>query len=157
MLNPRTALLAAGEELSTELRRELLAAGREVLPALHEVLLDRSLVAEDSPGEGWAPIHAAELLGALAAPESAGPLLSVFADADWMETIKEESLQALQAIGAPVIELALLALAAAPLEEQREDFCTVLAGLGVRDERIFTALLAQLPRSPSTVATCLAT
>jgi SEC-C motif len=156
MIDVRAALLGAGEELSSELRSELLAAGREALPVLHQVLRDPALVADDAPGEGWAPIHAVELLGALSDPASVEPLLTAYAAADWMELIKDAALQALQGIGAPVIEPALRALAAAAGDEQRNDLCAVLAGLGVRDERILAALLAQLARDPGLGASNLA-
>ena len=148
MINVRTALLGAGQELSAVLRSEILALGRAALPALHEVLLDPALVSDKSPGEGLAPIHAAALLGDLKDLESVGPLLTAFAATDWLGFIKGEILQALRGIGAPVVEPALRALASATGDEQRDGCCDVLAELGVRDERILTALLAQVARSP---------
>lgn len=58
----------AGRTLPEPLRRQVLAAAPGVLPPLISLLADEALSMEDAPGEGYGPIHAAELLCDLRPP-----------------------------------------------------------------------------------------
>ena len=60
-------LFSEGERLSPATRRAILANRDAVIPDLIEIVRDRDLLAQGSKGDGWAPVHAVNLLGKLRA------------------------------------------------------------------------------------------
>ena len=68
-------LIDAGEELPPRLHERILTLGPAVIPPLVAMLEDDALSMEEAPGEGWAPIHAADLLGELRKTETVEPML----------------------------------------------------------------------------------
>ena len=142
-------LVEAGEELTPELERELLAHGAGAVAPLLRLLSDESLRAEDSPGQGWAPIHAAMLLGVLKEPSAIPAMMSQLQLTQPGEYLQEALVEALQGFGAPAIEPVLALLRERPEDATLHDFASeVLSGLGVRDPRIFSTLLDELARDP---------
>ena len=113
--------------------------------ALLEILEDETLAQIDSPGEGWAPIYAAELLGELRAATAVEPMLRVLAQTDPLDILHDRLLPSLAKIGAPVVEPALRAAASA---DKEYSVVSVLSRVGLRDDRILDLLLAQLRRAP---------
>lgn len=133
-----------GEEISEEVAAAILARGHEAVPGLIELLEDDELAPADSQGEGYLPIHAAWLLAKLKSVEAIEPMLRVLARCDPLEILFSELVHQLKALGPPVLEPALAQWARAGTDEAREGIENVLAGIGVRDDRILRALLARL-------------
>jgi len=74
-------LTQAGEKLSDDLRQRIVTQGKAIVPALLDVLNNEPLQMEDAPGEGWAPIHAVDLLREMRATEAIQPMVL------WMQKI----------------------------------------------------------------------
>jgi hypothetical protein len=137
-------LVGAGERLAESVGERILRRGREVVPALVEILNDEGLARDDAPGGGHAPIHAATLLGELEAGEAIEPMLRVLARCDPMDVLYSALIHALRSLGARVLEPALAAHASAESEDQRGAIANVLSGLGAHDDRILSILLRML-------------
>jgi SEC-C motif len=140
-------LIDTGERLPKELRSDILHLGDAGVMALLEILEDEALAQIDSPGEGWAPIHAAALLGNLRAATAVEPMLRALARTGPLDILHDRVVSSLPRIGAPVVEPALRTAASAE-DEVRDSVASVLARVGLRDDRILDVLLAQLRRAP---------
>jgi hypothetical protein len=167
----RRSLIEAGELLRPEIEQRILEQGPAVVAPLIQILEDRTLL-DVSAGGGWAPIHAAVLLGDLRASEAIPALLAALADEDNRDLLAEEAVKSLTAIGPVALEPVLRAHAgvvnryssatdeAVALEPMLRahaetsasyhlmDLESILCSLGVRDERILTTLLGALERMP---------
>ena len=74
---PLVDLLAGvGEELSPELKGEIVARVPSVVPELIAIVGDDALASEESVGGGWMPIHAADVLIDLRAESAIDALLA---------------------------------------------------------------------------------
>src|SRR5437899_3068210 len=71
-------------------------------------------------------------------------MLRVLAVTEWDTIIHDRVLLSLPRVGAPVVEPALAAYAAATDPELRSDHCSILSTLGVKDERIYEVLVREL-------------
>jgi hypothetical protein len=152
----RRVLVGAGKTLSARLRRSIAASGAAAVPSLIAVLTDEALQMEDAPGLGYAPVHAAEILGEIASPDAVEPMLAVLADAVWLTLLHDALLRSLPPLGAAVVEPALRLYAAHEDKETRESLVAVLSGLAVRDSRIFNLLIEALLKDPDRAAGLLA-
>jgi hypothetical protein len=94
-------------------------------------------------------VHAVELLAQLKAPEGIAPMVRALMRHEPGEVIYDALLYALEELGTAVVPATLEALAGASTLEERFGLLSVLSRAGVRDERIFTALLAQLQEDPT--------
>jgi hypothetical protein len=142
-------VLEHAAKLPPELRSDILARGAEAVAPLVELLRDESLADERAPGEGYAPVHAVELLARLKAPEGIAPMVRALMRHEPGEVLYDALLHALEEFGTAVVPAGLEALVGASTPEERFGLLSVLARAGVRDERIFTALLAQLQEDPT--------
>ena len=138
-VTPVEQLRATKEDLSAELREDILALGNEAVQPLIEILLDEELGMEDSPAEGWPPIHAVELLADLKATAAIEPMLDLLSEVDIDTIIYTRLEQRLPEFGADVLEPALERLNHANAEGA-ESLLAVLAKLGIKDQRIFVAI-----------------
>ena len=128
-----------------DVRTQLIQARERLLDAVRDrILADESLLSETGPGEGWAPIHAVDLLGELRAVAAIEPMLRLLAGTDFMEIVHDRILVRMADIGAPVVEPALHAYANSADEDFRLSLAAVLARTGVRDERILALLVERL-------------
>ena len=141
-------IIQAGENLPNDVRRAVLRLGASGVSSLLEILEDEALELSESPGEGWGPIHAADLLGKLGAMEAVEPMLRVLARTDPLDILHDRVIQSLGKIGPPVVEPALRAAASAE-QEILDSIASVLALVGLHDDRIRDVLLAQLRRAPA--------
>ncbi len=137
-------LLRAGERLPGDAHRRILTLGPAAIPSLIELLEDAALAGADAPGQGYAPVHAAELLGALGAAEAVEPMLHALARTDTLDLLHDRVIPALRAMGRAVVEPALRAHDASADLEFRGSVRSVLAAAGVKDERIFDLLVDAL-------------
>jgi hypothetical protein len=150
-------MLEHTETLPASLRSDILARGPEVVEPLVEVLLDESLALITAPGEGYAPIHAVELLAQLKAPEAIAPMVRRLMHTEPGDLLYDSLLYALEAFGPSVAPAALEALASARDERERFGLLCALSHSGARDERIYAALLAQLQEDTIVAAMNLST
>lgn len=139
-MTPFDRLRVQKETLPAELRQEILALGAQATAPLIAIVEDADLGTPDSPGEGWPPIHAAELLVDLGATEAVEPLLDVLIDTDFDHIIHDRLLVRLPELGRAVLEPALRRLDDAVDEDVAHSLSAVLAKLGLADERIFDAI-----------------
>jgi HEAT repeat protein len=100
--------LFEGEDaLIPELQERITVLQETITPRLIEIARDRDLRYEDSPGEGWAPIHAVEMLGKLRAVEAIPLLIDIVAETAPLDIISDEALFALESIGVPALPVLL--------------------------------------------------
>ena len=141
-------LRRTGKSLPKPLRDAILADPGAHVAGLLEILRDDALAQATSPGAGYAPIHAVDLLADAKAAEAARPMLDVLATTDWDDILHDRILQRLPDLGAPALEPALSLIASTEDVELRHDVCSVVASLGVRDERVFDALSSFFAEAP---------
>ncbi len=140
-------LIGTKESLPETIRRDILGLGLTAVQPLVEILRDEKLALKKAPGGGYAPIHAAQLLGELRAEEAIEPMLRVLADTDPLDILHDQVIQSMLKIGPSVMEPALrVAVNAAP--DLQDTLASILARIGFRDERILEILLNQLRRDP---------
>ena len=137
-------LIEEGQKLSPDVRDEILVLRTAAVPSLIEILEDEYLQMMDAPGEGWAPIHAAELLSELGALEAIQPMINCLVSTEWECILHDRLLSVLRPFGEPALEPLLEAYENTEDLEIRKSLCSVLAGLGIQDERIFRLLLEEL-------------
>jgi HEAT repeat protein len=140
-----TQLQRYGRDLPRAFREHVIASNSsDVVAALISILEDESLAVGGSPGDGWAPVHAATLLGEMEATEAVEPMLRVLALTDWADVLRDRLLHALPQLGTAVLEPALRAYASSNVGSFRSAVASVLADLDVKDERIFQILIEEL-------------
>jgi hypothetical protein len=138
-------LLASGKTLPAELRSRFLAQGTANVPRLLQLLEHREFADEDSPGSGWAPVHAVELLIELRVTEAVLPMLRALEQTHWSDLLHDRILIRLPEMGAVVLEPALAALGRNDDEDLRHSFCAVLSQLAFRTSA-FTRSFARSSR-----------
>jgi hypothetical protein len=149
------SLLQQGEEVPPGLRQAIVARGSEAVGPLLEILENPELDSAESPGEGFAPEHAVDLLVALRAHEAIGPMLRVLEQTERRTPLYEKLTLGLQKLG-PVVAAATRELLA-ETEKSRRALLEVLSGCGARDEHIFQTLCAELESGDTELAArCLA-
>jgi hypothetical protein len=141
------------EEEVRALVRQVLECEAVLPPALRSALLARGPGAvgpllELLPGKGFAPLHAAELLLALRAPESLRPLVEALARSEPGDALYDALRQGLEDWGPAVAPVALEVLGGTRDLWGRTGLLALLASCGARDERIFSLLLEQLRTDP---------
>lgn len=142
----RRSLCEAGDSLRSEVAERILEHGADAVAPLIRILEGRSLL--NASRGGWAPIHAAVLLGQLHASEAIPALLAALADEEHRDSFTEASIESLTAIGPAALEPVLQAHAGSSDVYYLMDLEWILCSLGVRDERIFTVFLGALERDP---------
>jgi hypothetical protein len=139
-------------QLDPELHREIVALGPTVVPALVEVL--EADIRE--PQRSWASTHAVELLGELNATDAIEAMLRLLAATEPLAAVHDTLIRTLGTLGAAVAEPALRLHAESHDLELRASLCAILARTGVRDDRIFEALVGLLRVNPDMGASDLA-
>jgi HEAT repeat protein len=98
-------LIERGQERFTPEQLALCQTHRdEAIPALIDLASDEYLQMEDSPGDGYAPIHAVQILGELEAVEAVPTLVDIVADVDSEAVIYSAAIFALQKIGQRAVD-----------------------------------------------------
>ncbi|QRK10488.1 SEC-C domain-containing protein [Archangium violaceum] len=141
-------LLEHTAELPEDLSSDIVSRGPEVVAPLVEILSDASLAEMRAPGEGFAPIHAARLLvrrrDLAAVPALVEQLMRSMPGEVFYDTL----LSGLEELGPAVTPVALEALARARTPDERFGLLSLLSRGGVKDERIYAALLQQFEEDP---------
>lgn len=145
-------LLSSGARLAPASRQAILDEGPAAVPELLALLDDEQLALTMAPGGGYVPIHAATLLAELKPLEAIAPMLRLLGEGEPDSILHDTVARCLPAWGAAVLEPALRALDEAPNADVRSALLDTLAKLGVRDERVFAALLEELGDSVALAA-----
>ncbi len=148
-------LFEMGPDLDAPGRKRILAHGEEIVPALIAVIQDRELWDEAAPGDGFAPIEAAKLLGELQDPRAIEPMYEALYEADPDALLDTALTAALQRFGDDAVAPGIRALKSFG-EDFRDDVACVFAKLGVRRRVVFQTLLKNLVKNPMLGATNLA-
>jgi hypothetical protein len=137
-------LLRGDGRLSDELRKRVLALGAASIEPQLEILENRDLDVIEAPGRGYAPMHAAGLLAEIGAPQAIEPMLRVLEQTDALDLLSDQLMRGLRTFGPAVVEPALRAYERSRDADLRSTLASVLAGSGVKDERIYAVLLRLL-------------
>src|SRR5918992_1637413 len=148
------ALRAQEGALPEPLRRQCLAAGAAVVPALI-ALLEAGLADDQAEPEG-ALFHAVDLLGTLGDARAAPPLLRCREHDELFDGLAPPAAAALRTLGPAALEGCLAAYAMATDAAFRDRLAGVLSRCGVHDERIYACLVETLQRTPELGANYLA-
>jgi hypothetical protein len=147
-------LRAQTAALPEALRRQFLAVGAAVVPALIAVL-EEALADDQAEPEG-APFHAIELLGALGEARAVPILPRCLEQDDLFDGLALQAAAALRTLGPAALEGCLAAYATAPNAAFRDRLAGVMSRCGVHDERIYALLIETLQRTPELGANYLA-
>lgn len=142
-------MIDAGRDLPPALRQALISAGPAAVPGLLRVLEDEALSMADARGGGNGPIHAVEVLGELRPPEAIEPMLRLLRIDEPLSILLDRVGATLPAWGAAVFEPGMRALEEESDPDVQRSLLGVLAEVGVKDERLFERLVAELAESPS--------
>jgi hypothetical protein len=144
--DPIAILRETGERLSDELREQILEIGKAAVGPLIEILDNDDLDCEEAPGKGWPPIHAVGLLAEIGAVEAIEPMLRVLAKTTWDDIIHDRIVLRLPELGSAVLEPALARIELGMDPDLHDSLCSVLANIGVRDERVYVELCRAFER-----------
>ncbi|AWV89064.1 SEC-C metal-binding domain-containing protein [Bradymonas sediminis] len=103
-------LLNQGEALTASARADIVALGTAATPELIRILEDRKLWDDQAPGEGFAPIYAAEILGEIGDPDALDALYVAFRKVDRDAILDDALTDAIRAYGQAAIPAGLRAL-----------------------------------------------
>src|SRR5439155_16000590 len=102
-------LCVCAEVLPEALRRQLMAAGAAMVPAL--ITLVEEALMDDPAALGWASLHAVELLGAMGDPWAVPVLLRCLDQDDAWDGLDQQVATALRALGARALDACVAAYA----------------------------------------------
>ncbi len=133
---------------------QCLAAGTALVPELLVILEEE--IADAQADHGWAPGHAAELLGMLGDAQAVPILLRCLQGCDKLDLFSQKVREALGAFGPLAMDPCLEAYAATTDADLRDSLLDVVGGLAIHDERIYEVFMDSLERSPELAAMYLA-
>ncbi len=135
--------LYEGEDaLTRDLEKAFAARRDEAIPLLMELAEDEELWREESPGQGWVPIHAVELLGNLRAQEAVPTLIDIIAASEPADIIQNQAMFALEKIGAPAAPAVLDTIHYTRDRDLKADLATILGKVGRGRADTFDTLAA---------------
>ncbi len=144
---PVALLFDSGQDLPEEHRDAILEAGSEVVDDLTTILEDRALWDDEAPGEGWAPIHAAELLGEIGDPDALPALYRVLRIIDPDAVLDDAIEDSIVAFGEDAIKPGRAALKSWN-DVFLIDLAHVFARLDIRKKSVFQVLLKFFIKDP---------
>lgn len=130
-----------GAPLTSEQVERCQADPETFIPALIELATDEYMQMEGSPGDGYAPIRAVQLLGKLKAAEAAPALIDIAAEVDPLAIIYSSAIKTLEDIGPPALEPLLDFMRYSRDTEAKTALAGALAAAGRDDERAYEAML----------------
>jgi len=134
-------LFEGKDALTPELQERIAALQQALIPRLIAIAEDRHLWDEDAPGEGWAPIHAVEMLGKLKAAEAAPLLIDIVAETETFDVLYNEALLALEEMGAPALPALLNTMRSSQDMTLKTGLAPTLGEVGQGSEKAYQALL----------------
>jgi hypothetical protein len=151
-VTPIERLRTVKKTLPPKLRQQILDECPALVPDLIAVMEDEALSLEESPAEGWPPMHAVDLLVDAKAEGAIVPMLDNLAEGDFDAVVHDRIVTRLPELGAAVLEPALRYYDEADEGDDLDLMCSilsVLAKLGVQDPRILTRLESYFDEDPS--------
>jgi hypothetical protein len=121
-------IISAGDSLPDQLRADIVGLGADAVPALVEILSSEELALSASIGAGSAPVHAADLLGALRAVTAVEAMLRALVETQPGDVLFDALVHALVSIGEPIVEPALRVYAETEDATARVGLTSALAG-----------------------------
>ncbi|MGM0558321.1 MAG: SEC-C domain-containing protein [Myxococcota bacterium] len=152
---PVALLFESDEALPQDARAAIVDAGSDVIDDLVDVLEDRGLWDEEAPGQGWAPIHAAEILGEIGDEQALPALFRVLRIVDPDAVLDDAVEDAIVSFGEAAIKPGR-----AELKSWNDvfliDLAHVFARLEVQNKSVFQVLLKFFIKDPEHGAPLLA-
>jgi len=136
------AILFCGDESLTEEQVAAISFTPDTISRLGTVAGDDQYYLDDSEGKGWAPIHAAKLLGQSGSLEAVEPLLFALYKSDAQDILYSTAIFALAELGPLALPLVLDSMQYSSEPEFKLALASVLGKIGHGDERAFRALEA---------------
>jgi hypothetical protein len=110
---------------------------------------DEDLADVGMPGEGNVPLHAIEILKRMKASDAIEPMLKLLERCEPDDSIFCDLMTALKSFGDAALEPGLKALEDTSANSDHYNaILDTLSGIGVKDQRLFSALLKQLDENP---------
>jgi hypothetical protein len=119
----------ASEDLPPLFVKRISARGEAAVPELINILIDLELSDEASPGGGWAPIHAAGLLGHLKATDAIAALLDVFMGVEIDDVLAGVSISSLIQMEGAAIAPILETVEGLDIESYPDHFAELVSAL----------------------------
>lgn len=141
------ALFEEGEHLSDATYERLADLGERAVPRLVEIVTNTDFWDEAAPGDGWAPIYAARLLGEIGDARALEGMYEALGDCEPEAMLDPELTRAIQQFGEEAIEPGIEVLERRGTSF-RPDLACVFADLGVRDRRAFQVILQNFVEDP---------
>lgn len=135
-------LLCGDEKLTDEQLAVLPPSTPEIIARLITVLTDEEYAFEESPGKGYAPIHATRLLGESGLLETVQPLLQALYNSDVEDVLSGAAMHALEALGPLALPAVLESMQYSTDPDFKLLLAEVLGKIGRGDEHAFRALEA---------------
>src|SRR3989454_7712392 len=128
-------LCLCAEALPEALRRQLMAAGAAIVPAL--ITLVEQALTDDHAALRSAPLHAVELLGAMGDPRAMPVLLRCLDEDDESDLLDQQVVTALRALGARSLDACVAAYTATRRDTLRDRAGGVVSRWGSADECVY--------------------
>lgn len=141
------ALFEEGPDLTDASRAAILDLEERAVEPLLKIVTDDELWDESAPGEGWAPIQAARLLGTIGDERAIEPLYRALYLCEPDAILDTAITRSLQEIGPPVIDPGVKLLQQLG-EDFRDDLACVFAGLDSDRRVVFQVLVKNLVDNP---------
>lgn len=142
-------LVGAGEKISDSLANEIANQGAGLIPDLIAIMQDEDLADVGMPGEGCVPLHAIEILKRMKATDAIEPMLNLLGRCEEDDSIYNDLISAIKTFGDAALEPGLKALEQLKSNSKHHNaILDTLAGIGVKDQRLFSAFLKQLDENP---------
>ena len=133
-------LLTVSYEVPDPLAEKIRALGSAAGPRLLEICLDGKLREDDAPGEGYAPLHALELLVDLQFIDAIEPLIGLMFKLEPITLLRDRLSSLISCFGAAALEALLEEYERLADYEDKKSCLRLLSDLQVRDPRIFALL-----------------
>jgi hypothetical protein len=146
----------AADELTDAEFREILAADADLIPDLIEMVRSEYLWDDAAPGNGWAPIQAARLLGTIGDERALEPLFETLARTPPDSLIDTAVTRAIQSFGEAAIDPGVRVLKRRG-DAFREDLACVVADIETDRDVAFQILVKHFIQNPHLGAINLAT
>jgi len=134
------ALFDGEETLSAELIAVFAKHREAVLTHLIDLAQDQRLWSVGARGDGWAPIHAVDVLAALGAVDAVEPLLQMLTVTDPNDCLHDHILLALQQIGQPALPAILDVMNYSRNRRLKLELAPILGSIGQGSETACDAL-----------------
>lgn len=149
-----TRLRALDGTLPDVVQAQALAVGSALVPDLIAILEDA--LTDGEVDHGWAPMHAAKLLGLLGGVQAVPMLLRMVEQYDVLDAYHTEAADALVRLDKPAIDACLEAYPTTDNDDMQAGIASVLSRSAAKDERSYQTLLDFFAQSPELGAIYLA-